>query len=244
VDLAGVGARFRAVRIKKGWRQQDVADQAHVSRTMVSRIERGRFGNLPLDDLLAVARALGVRVDWKLISIDVDLDRLMNARHSGLHESVARDFLSFAGWTLVPEVSYSIFGERGIIDILAWHAGSRTLLVIELKTAIVDVNDLMGKMDQKQRLAAVIARKRGWNPLHVAAWVIVADGATNRRVVARHRTTLRAAFPTDGRSVRGWLRNPSDPVRVLSFWSNAHAVSGKRGFATVRRVRRPRAQAA
>jgi hypothetical protein len=211
---------------------------------MVSRIERGNFGNLPLDDLMAVARALGVRADWKLTSIDGDLDRLINARHSGLHESVARDFLSYAGWTFAPEVSYSIYGERGIIDILAWHAGSRTLLVIELKTAIVDVNDLMGKMDQKQRLAALVARKRGWNPLHVAAWVIVADSATNRRVVARHRTTLRAAFPTDGRSMRGWLHNPDNSVRALSFWSNAHSVGTKGGLAAVRRVRRPSAKAA
>lgn len=211
---------------------------------MVSRIERGTFGNLPLDDLLAVARALGVRVDWKLISMDIDLDRLMNARHSGLHESVARDFLNYTGWTFAPEVSYSIYGERGIIDILAWHAGSRTLLVIELKTAIVDVNELMGKMDQKQRLAVAVARKRGWNPLNVGAWVIVADSATNRRVVARHRTTLRAAFPTDGRSMRGWLSNPSFLVKALSFWSNEHAVGSKRGFAAVRRVRRPGAKAA
>jgi hypothetical protein len=215
-----------------------------VSRTIVSRIERGTFGNLPLDDLLAVARTVSIRVDWKLISMDGDLDRLMNARHSGLHESVAQDFLSYAEWTFAPEVSYSIYGERGIIDILAWHQRSRTLLVIELKTAIVDVNDLMGKMDQKQRLAVLVARERGWNPRRVAAWVIVADGATNRRAVARHRTTLRAAFPTDGRVMRGWLRNPDNSVRAISFWSNAHSVGTKGGLAAVRRVRRPGAKAA
>lgn len=34
----------------------------------------------------------------------------------------------------MPEVSFSIYGQRGVIDILAWHAATRSLLVIELKT--------------------------------------------------------------------------------------------------------------
>ena len=46
---------------------------------------------------------------------------------------------------LAPEVSFSIYGERGVIDILAWHPGRRALLIIELKTDIVDVNELVGR---------------------------------------------------------------------------------------------------
>src|SRR4051794_253417 len=85
----------------------------------------------------------------------------------------------------------NIRGERGVIDILAWHASSQTLLVIELKTEIVDVNDLMGKADKKRRLAALIGRDRGWKPRSVGLWVIVADSKTNRRRVQSHATTLR-----------------------------------------------------
>ena len=80
-----------------------------------------------------------------------------------MHESVAGFLLGLTGWTFASEVSFSIWGERGVIDILAWHEPSRSLLVIELKTALVDVNELVGNMDRKRRLAAVVARERGWD---------------------------------------------------------------------------------
>jgi len=164
-------------------------------------------------------------------------------RHSALHESVARHFRRWPGWVIAPEISFSIRGERGVIDILAWHPATRTLLVIELKTDIVDVNELMGTLDRKRRLAPVIARERGWYPETVGVWLIVADSSTNRRRVASHRATLRAAMPTDGRTVAGWLNNPAGSLRALSFWSDAHGTSGKSGLAVVRRVRRRAAPA-
>ncbi len=170
-----------------------------------------------------------------------DLDRLLNARHAALHESVARSFLMLPGWELVPEVSFAIRGERGVIDILAWHAGTRTLLVIELKTEIVDISELMGTLHRKRRLAALVARERGWDPVTVAAWLVVADSSTNRRRVAAHGTTLRAALPDDGRAVRGWLAQPRGSIACLSFWSDAGNARTKSGFATVKRVRRRRA---
>ena len=85
---------------------------------------------------------------------------------------------------LAPEVSFSIYGERGVIDILAWHPGRRALLIIELKTDIVDVNDLAGSADRRRRLAPKIVAERGWDPVTVSVWVIVAPGRTNRRRVA------------------------------------------------------------
>jgi hypothetical protein len=58
-----------------------------------------------------VAAALDVRVDviarWRA----GDLDRLLNAGHSALHDSVAAWFReAFPDWELAPEVSFSIFG--------------------------------------------------------------------------------------------------------------------------------------
>src|SRR5687767_1603723 len=148
------------------------------------------------------------------------------------------------GWVLAPEVSFAIRGERGVIDILAWHAASRTLLVIELKTEIVDVNELRGTVDRKRRLAVQIGRERGWNAVNVALWVVVAESKTNRRRVANHAMTLRAALPADGRSIEGWLREPDQPIACLSFWSGARGAHTKSELATVRRVRLARQRAA
>ena len=169
---------------------------------------------------------------------------MINVRHSALHESLARSFLALPDWVLAPEVSFSIRGERGVIDIFAWHAATRTLLVIELKTEIVDVNDLMGKVDRKRQLAVEIGRERGWHALTVAVWVIVADSKTNRRRVTAHGTTLRAAFPADGRSVAGWLREPRQPIARLSFWPDARDTGTRQDLATVKRVRVPKLAAA
>jgi hypothetical protein len=147
-----------------------------------------------------------------------ELDRLLNAGHSRLHESVARYFAALDGWVIEPEVSFSIYGERGVIDILAWHAQTKSLVVIELKTLIVDVQALVGDVDRKRRLARRIALARGWDAATVSSWVIVERSATKERRVAAHRAMLRAALPTDGRVMRGWLSKPTGSMRCLSMW--------------------------
>ena len=54
-----------------------------------------------------------------------------------LHDAVAAWFAHRWGlWRLSPEVSFSVYGERGIIDVLAWHPKTKILLVIELKTEV------------------------------------------------------------------------------------------------------------
>ena len=82
-----------------------------------------------------------------------------------MHEVMANVFADRHDWAAEPEVSFSIYGERGIVDILAWHPTRRSLLVIELKTEFVDINELMGSVDRKRRLARTIGRDRGWDPV-------------------------------------------------------------------------------
>ena len=212
-----------------------------VSQITVSRIERGHFESLSLDRLRVVAAALDIRVDVLARWRAGDLDRLLNSGHSRLHEAVARMFHGLPDWITEPEVSFAIYGERGIIDIFAWHAGRRALLVIELKTDIADVNELVGTADRKRRLAVQIAIERGWllatDPRpNVSLWVIVAPSRTNRRRVAEHAAMLRAAFPVDGRAVGRWLRDPVGAVRCLSFWSDSVGQKVGRRVAPVRRV--------
>jgi Holliday junction resolvase-like predicted endonuclease len=95
-------------------------------------------------------------------------------------ETVAR-MLMDAGWEVRPEVSFSHYGERGVVDLVAWHAASRTLLLVELKTELVDINDMLAVTDRRRRLAANIAEPFGWLPAAVASWVVVAESRTNRR---------------------------------------------------------------
>jgi transcriptional regulator with XRE-family HTH domain len=226
--------------MRKRWRQKDLAAKANVSPTMIVRIEHGRLAGVPLGTLRSVTQALDARVDTIVRWQGGDLGRLINARHAAMHEAMARMFATLEGWQAVPEVSFSIYGERGVIDILAWHPASRTLLVIELKTELVDINDLMGGLDRKQRLAAEIADKRGWHASSVSTWVVLANGRTNRRELASHEKVLRTKFPDDGRMVRGWLRRPSGVMHALGFLPSIHDVKLGRDLRPVRRVTRPR----
>ena len=131
-----------------------------------------------------------------------ELDRLLNARHSALHEDVATMFDRTPGWLMAPEVSFNVYGERGVIDVLAFHPATGSLLVVELKTEIVDVQELVGTMSRKVRLARRIALERGWHAGSVSGWIVVASSTTNRRRIVAHRTMLRAAFGSDGRTMR------------------------------------------
>jgi transcriptional regulator with XRE-family HTH domain len=244
MDEAKLGRAFRAVRIRKGWRQEDLAGIPGVSQRTVSRLERGHIAGAPLGTLRRLADALGIRLTVEARWEGAELDRLLAARHSAMHEAVARLFKVMPDWALSPEVTFSIFGERGVIDILCWHAATRTLLVIELKTELVDVQETVGTLDRKVRLAAKVAADRGWEPVTVACWLLVADGGTNRRRVQAHRTMLRNALPADGRSMTGWLRDPRGTIRALSFLTATRGVSDNRRLAQVHRVRRPKDGAA
>ena len=236
-----LGNAIRLLRHRRRWTQADLGARARVSKSTISRIERGHVRSLSVATIQDVAGELDIRVDLVPRWRSGDMDRLLNRRHATLHELVARWFGEFVPeWVLAPEVSYSIYGERGVIDVLAWHPGRRALVVIELKTDIVDVNDVVGAADRRRRLARAIAADRGWHPASVSVWVIVASSRTNRRRIADHAAMLRAAFPMDARRVRAWLRDPVGPVAALSIWPNSHA--GKLGpdLTPSRRVARPR----
>ena len=126
-----IGGVIRAVRDRRRLRQQDLAMKAGVSQSTVSRIERGHLAGVRVDALRGVAAALEIRIEWNARWRGGELDRLRNAGHSALHESVARSFKSRPDWMFAPEVSFSEFGERGIIDILAWNRKGRAILVID-----------------------------------------------------------------------------------------------------------------
>jgi hypothetical protein len=40
-------------------------------------------------------------------------------------------------------VTFSIYGERGSIDLLAWHSETRTLLVVELKSELTSIEETL-----------------------------------------------------------------------------------------------------
>jgi transcriptional regulator with XRE-family HTH domain len=241
MDDVRFGTTVRSVRIRRGWRQDDLSAATHVSRAQIGRIEHGRLDSIQLGALRKVCGALEIRVDLVPRWRGGDLDRMLSSRHAMLAESVVQTLQRDSpDWQIIPEVSFSIWGERGVIDLLAWHPGRRALLVIELKTELVDVGEMLGTMDRKQRLARTIAAERGWQPETVSGWIILAAGRTNERRCAEFRATLRSAYPDDARRMRAWLPDPVGPVAALSIWHVTSRTSnaGSARLAAPRRVRR------
>lgn len=105
------------------------------------------------------------------------------------------------------EVTFSRYGERGSIDLLAFHPATGVLLVVEIKTGIADVQGLLRPIDIKVRLARDIARDLGWEARVVVPALVVAETSTARRRVAAHEA-LFSRFTLRGWPARGWLRAP------------------------------------
>ena len=237
VDDLAFGRLIRLARLQRRWRQADLARRAGVSRSIVSRVERGHLGQIPLDTVRAIATALDIRVQLHARSRAVDLDRVVNARHSGLAEHLAAWVESCSGWGVRAEVTYSEFGDRGVVDLLGWHVATRSLLVIEIKTELLEFGALLGKLDEKERLAPVIAKRLGWSPATVSTCLLVADSTTNRRRATAHATLLRSALPDDSRALVRWLKRPLGAIHALRFVPDARPGHVRNGFAGPTRVR-------
>lgn len=221
----------------KGWRQEDLARRAHVSRSMTSDAELGRLERVTVGALRRLIEVLDGRLVVEMLWRGAELDRLLDAHHAALAENIAR-LLRNAGWDVRVEVSFNVYGDRGRYDILAYHAATRILLVVEIKTRLGDVQDTLGRLDVKVRLARNVGRQFGWQPATVTPLLLVAEDATNRRRVAAH-PTLFSSFSLRGRAALAWLRRPTQggtPSGLLAFRKLSSA--SQRGVITARRVRR------
>ncbi len=227
-----IGRTMRVLRRRLGLRQIDIATRARVSQQLVSKIERGRFGSLSV----ATLRRVFATVDADAMTLirwrAGELDRLLDEDHAAVVSRVAA-LLRDLGWQVIPEASFSEFGERGSVDVLAWHAPTRTVLVVEVKTAITSAEELLRRHDVKARLASKLGRDHfGVTPVQVARLLVVADSTANRARVRRLDPLLGAAYPVRGRAVGTWLRRPSGDLRGLAFTRVSRS-------ATVRVHRRP-----
>jgi transcriptional regulator with XRE-family HTH domain len=137
MDAIRLGLQLRALRIRRRWRQVDVALRAGVSRGTISNLERGGLRGVSVETLVRVAAVLGADVDIRIRWHGEQLDRLLDADYASLADAFVA-FLKRLGWETALEVTFAIYADRGSIDILAFHAASRTVLVVEIKTVVPD----------------------------------------------------------------------------------------------------------
>jgi transcriptional regulator with XRE-family HTH domain len=226
MDDLRLGRIARALRHRLGIPQREAGRRGQTSQDAVSRVERGRIDGMTVGHLrriLAVYDAeLKPFVRWR----GGDVDRLLDRGHADLSERTLQLLEAF-GWTLMAEVSYSIFGERGSIDLLAWHDSSRTLLVIEIKTELASIEETLRRHDAKARLARGIAEERFSLPAqNVSRLLVLPDARTPRRHVERHTAMFAGSYPMRSWLLKRWLQDPSARMESLPPRAEARPVSG------------------
>ena len=219
MDVVRLGLGFRALRRRRGWSQERLARGSNVSRSVIWRVERGRADRVTVATLEAVAAALDGRLDVRVLWHGENLDRLVDARHARLVDLTVA-LLDRAGWTVATEASFNLRGERGSIDVLAFRSDRPTLLVIEVKSVVADLQATLHGIDRKARVALAVGRERGWQAKSVSRLLILPSDKTARRRVAMHRATFRAALPATTLEVRRWLRSPTGTMSGILFVSD------------------------
>ncbi len=220
MDDRKVGEAIRRIRHELGLRQVDLAAAAGRAQATISEIERGHVGSMTVDSVRSVAAALGATLGLEVRWRGADLARLLDREHARIVESVV-GVVRTAGWEVTVEWSFSHFGERGSIDVLGWSPIRRALLIVEVKSQLVDLQDLLATLDRKARLAPkLLAGERGWRPEIVGKIVVVRDSTVTRSIVSAHARTFASALPARSRECRAWLRDPARPLAGLWFLSD------------------------
>ena len=234
MDLTRIGLDLRLLRQHRGWTQQRLADEVGVARSSIAAIEGGHAERVALAVLLRVAAALGARLSVRVYWQGEALDRLRDERHAAIVERVL-PLLTAEGWIVRTEVSFSEYGERGSIDVLAFHPEVGALLVIEVKSTVPDLQATLSNLDRKTRLAPGLAPALGWEVDSVSRLLVLHENRTARRRVAQHEATFRAALPMRTAAVRRWLRHPDQAIAGILFLTNVSQDDNRRSRRPSRR---------
>jgi transcriptional regulator with XRE-family HTH domain len=240
MDYQRIGRALRALRQRRGLTQAELAEASGVSQSLVSLIERGHSDAVVFKTLSRVFAVLETRLELQASWRGGGLDRLLDEAHADL---VARRAVALrdAGWTVALEATYSVYGERGSIDVFAAQRSRRAVVVEEVKSDLTSIEELGRKTDEKVRLARNrLCRERfGFDPVAVGRVLVLPDTDADRRKVARLAPTLDVLFSARTLDVRAWLRDPVGDLSGIVFVANSNRrrVTGdQRGRTRVRRA--------
>ena len=216
-----VGRRVRDVRLALGWSQRELARRSELAQSTICRIERAALADLSFDTAAVVLDVLGVRATLDLQSPFIaDGRRQKDPGHARCVAYVARR-LRRLGWVTATEVEIVTGSSRGWIDVLAYRARDGLLLVIEIKTDLVDIGMVLRQVSWYERAAWDAARRQGWLPREaIGAVLVLATQRTHERV-AENREVLRQSFPISARDL------------TLAVSDEAHIPSRTRAMAMI-----------
>ena len=197
-----------------------------------------------------IARALRQRLGWRQVDVarraavsQARVSTLERGWVENLSIGMLRRILRALDADLVVSVRWRGGELDRLLDELAWHEPSSTLLVAEIKTEITSVEETLRRHDVKCRLAAGLAAARiGWRALTVARLLVLPDTMTARRRVERHEAVFSRAYPLRSDPLRRWLRNPVSGAAGLLFAPGSRDATGVGNAVARKRVGVPRSR--
>lgn len=191
--LARLAAEIRSARLHAGLSQRSVADGVGISRSQVSRIERGLTPDLTIDMAARVLAVLGQTLNVRTFPAG---DPLRDAGQLALLERLRAHLHPSFRWAT--EVPLPIPGDRRAWDATACNGAAR--IGIEGETRLRDLQAV-------ERRVALKERDGGMDRVIL----LVANTRHNREVVRAHGEVLSGRFPTPGPRALELLRAGADP---------------------------------
>ena len=241
------GASVRAVRTALGLTQRGLARRIGRAQSYVSMVERGLIQGLSIAEADAISRSLGGTL---VIGIEAPVlvagSRQRDAAHARCVAYVARRLVR-DGWVVQREVQVGSHDRPGWIDVLAFNPRSRVLLIIEVKTELVDLGGLERQLGWYEREARRAAMAFGWQAAAVmSAALLLSTKATDDRL--RENTAgIRQAFPHRWRDLMSvlhgdaWIRQGRalaliGPRSRVRDWCRPTVLDGRRSAAPYRNI--------
>lgn len=223
--------------------QQQLADAIGVTRGYVAMVEGGR-ANPSLDIVERIGDALGLElrlVGRTPVTIGRERQRdLVHARCSGYVERRLRK----ASLAVAREVELVHGRMHGWIDLLAFDARTRTVVIVEIKTRLDDLGVIERQLGWFERRAFEVARDLGWHPRRLSAWLLLLASDDVDAAIRANRESLGTAFPMRAPEMLASLEGTSarvgrglaliDPASRRQGWLIRARVDGRRSPAPLR----------
>jgi transcriptional regulator with XRE-family HTH domain len=201
------------IRRALGWTQAELGRRAGVSQAFVSMVENMRVSDLTFDSATRLLEVMGARLTVG-VSAPVLADREPQRDPAHVRCTsyvVAR--LKQAGWQTTTEVEIGGDRSRGWIDVLAYHAQYRLVVVIEVKTEARDLGAIERTLGWYEREAWAAARRLGWQPSRVVGCLLLLATEMNEARIGDNHAAFSAGFPIRATSLRQILADEASVQR-------------------------------
>lgn len=186
---------IRRARIGAGMSQGVLGAHSGISRSRVSRIERGKESSVPADLLIKLAAWVGLNLPMRLFP---GADPIRDAAHLRL---LGRLWARLGeSWTWKSEVPLPVVGDQRAWDAVGRHGTTGLILHVEAETRLGDIQALLRRLALKRR-----------DGMANRLVLVVADTRHNRESRRAAATGLATAFPADSRPALRCILDGQDP---------------------------------